>query len=89
MSKVVKIKWRDSAFHDPTVRMNVEEAANLTLIEIETVGFLVHEDDERVVVAIDRNQNGDNFRGLVSIPQATIVEYKVGAFSALAAGRKK
>ena len=84
MVKVVKIKWQDSAFHNPVERYTVEEAADLTLIEIETVGFLVHENGERVVVAIDSNQEGDHFRGLVSIPHVAIIKYEVGTFSALA-----
>lgn len=78
-SRVLKLTWRDSTFYQSHDRFTREEAAELTLIEIETSGFLVHENKERIILAVDSYQD-EEFRGIVSVPKVNIVKREEASF---------
>lgn len=66
--KIVKISWTDSNRY--MYQMELDEEVTTTTIE--TVGWLVSEDEDQVVLAQDIIE--DDIRGVIVIPKVCIVE---------------
>lgn len=65
--KIVKIVWRDS--HRYTYQMENVNDVDITVIE--SVGFLVLKDKQKVIICQDMID--DEFRGVMAIPIENIV----------------
>lgn len=66
--KMLCVKWRDS--HRYIEQM--EDASEVNIVLIETVGFLVNRDKSMIVLAQDYIE-GD-WRGVIAIPKENIIE---------------
>jgi hypothetical protein len=65
--KIKRIKWRDSAMH---ITQEPKDA-DWTVCVIESVGFVIYEDDEKIVLAGDLVD--DDVRRAIVIPKENIV----------------
>jgi hypothetical protein len=68
--EAIYIKWRDAQ-----QVAEVDDAPGLGLIELHTFGWLVNEDDERIVVALEAGpwDHPGGWRFIVAIPKVNIV----------------
>ena len=70
MHKLVYIRWLDSAITLEWSPLDKEECG---LTEIETVGYLILEDERHIQVA-QSNYEDAKYSGIQSIPQSVILE---------------
>jgi len=72
------IRWRDSGMHlasdEWTAISRVRAEAGLTGMEVTTVGMLVHEDDDVVILGLSIDETGDTVFGAQAIWKACILE---------------
>lgn len=83
--KLAYIRWRDAAHHH-------EEAAvaDITLAELHEVGFLVREDDEFYVLAMEHMDGSeDRCRNWLAIPKVNVQEIRVKALDRAFPRRKR
>lgn len=66
----VFVQWLDATSMDEW--QDFGEAQNLQLSEINTLGFMINEDAERVVVALSVDSRLDQCSQVLSIPKAWI-----------------
>ncbi len=71
-SDVRHVRWKDASYHDTCDA----DGLDVTPYICETVGFLVREDDEVIVLAMERREskNTEPFRHVVQIPKVLICE---------------
>ena len=80
--KIAYVRWIDSALQ--RAQISRDELCSLEVIE--TVGVLVREGKDAVVIARDAMHEGD-IRDVVHIPWINVYEYRVGRAKAL--GRRR
>ena len=68
-NKVVRVKWIDSCSRGRWT--DVERAREYELGEIETIGFQVHRNRQKVVVALNRDKDGD-VSDVITIPMSCV-----------------
>ncbi|MGH9887860.1 MAG: hypothetical protein ACREBE_20175, partial [bacterium] len=72
------IRWRDSGMHlaseEWTAITSVRARAAVSGMEVTTVGMLVHEDDDVVVLGLSIDETGDTVFGAQAIWKACILE---------------
>lgn len=73
--EIVIIYWTDAAMHGLSQRSR-EETKELGLIDGIVVGHLVHENKERITVAMDHFPKDDEFRCINSYPKSGIKKIK-------------
>ncbi len=71
--KILYVRWLDSAL-TPEWSRAPSEATGLS--EIETVGYLILENDEHIQVA-QSNYENDKYSAIQSIPKSVILERRV------------
>jgi xanthine/CO dehydrogenase XdhC/CoxF family maturation factor len=76
VSKFVRVIWLDSGMHmdygwDKRERYLAD--ANLGRMEVTTVGILMHEDEETVVVALNHDKAHDTWIGAQVIARQSII----------------
>ena len=73
MKKIVRrIRWKDASYLDHCDA----EGSDVTSFVCETVGFFVREDDELIVLAMERRENEnatEPFKHVVQIPKVSII----------------
>jgi hypothetical protein len=72
------IRWIDSRSQDGWVELKEIETEKIALIE--SIGFLIKEVDDHVVLALSHaleNGHDDQFSGLIYIPTVAILERKI------------
>ena len=69
--KPILVKWQDAVSHDEWEEM--EEAKNLDPHTIITLGFLVDENDDRLIVGLNWDEERDAVAQTISIPKAWIL----------------
>ncbi len=69
--KMVLVRWIDSAGTDE--QMSVADAASVEPLPMENVGYLVAEDEDKLVLAFGKVGGEEQVRCLMSIPRAMIV----------------
>lgn len=72
--KILHVKWRDSCFQFQ--QQTMEDAKDFTVSIMESVGFLVHEDSDRIALAGDF-VDGSDVRQVTSIPQENVIKRTV------------
>lgn len=72
MDKIYKIIWRDSNFYHH--QNGLDFKYDITIID--SVGFLISEDIEKVVISRDYMLNKKDCRGVIAIPRENIKEIK-------------
>jgi len=71
--KIVKVSWIDSrGSRDRWVEL--EEIKKETICQCESIGFLVHEDNEKVVVMPHYGHDPKQGCGDMTIPKVSIIE---------------
>ncbi|HKS27814.1 MAG TPA: hypothetical protein VJS44_08345 [Pyrinomonadaceae bacterium] len=73
--KIIWLRWRDSQYQFS--QQSLEEAIESKVAILETVGHLVSEDSDRVVVAGDWLASEKDVRCVTAIPVENIVERRV------------
>ena len=71
--EMIYLRWLDSALNPEWTRAPNEETG---LAKIETVGYLIHEDEQHVEIAQSSNEDY-RFGAILSIPQSVILERRV------------
>ncbi len=71
--RIVEVKWGD-AFID-TGDISIKKAKKLTPIVRSTVGYLVGENKEAIVLATDKFEKGKEVSAPMVIPWGWIIEY--------------
>ncbi|MCA1571310.1 MAG: hypothetical protein LC798_13520 [Chloroflexi bacterium] len=66
------VSWSDSAITQ-YVQESAEHAASRTPIVVETVGWVVAEHDDRIVLAMDRFPDEGEVRSILVIPRSAII----------------
>ena len=67
--KIVRVKWRDSCvLHDQQFA-----DADFSVAIMESVGFVIQEDGEKIVLAGELCENGGYARRIIVIPKENIV----------------
>ena len=74
MLRIVHVRWRDSQFHFDQQKR--ESAANSAVAVFESVGHLVHEDEDRVVIAGDYDPGGEDVRQVLAIPRENVLKVR-------------
>jgi hypothetical protein len=72
--KIVKIKWEDASFDGRQFSLdNVSDRKGV--YDLESVGFLVHEDDRRIAITMERSTDTrTNVRHVSWIPKSAVLE---------------
>lgn len=70
---VVEVRWGDAWIG--TNDLSLKKAKALKPIIRTTVGHLIDEDDERIVLATDTFEKGNEVSGPMVIPQGWILDY--------------
>ncbi len=73
--KMVWVKWHDS--HYLFDQHSIEAAKEHKVAIFETVGHLVSQDSDRLIVALDLLPASDEVRGVMAIPVENIVKKKI------------
>ena len=73
---MVKVTWIDASHYGEVPADNLDK---LEIVKNATVGFLVKETDEMIVVAMEKTLNDDirNFRDVVVIPKIYIEQIEI------------
>lgn len=72
---IIHLKWLDAAHCDGTGWKSLEDYVP-TGIVCETVGFLIHEDEETITLATSIDIEGGNFASEFLVPKVCIKERK-------------
>jgi len=72
----VLIHWRDATMNDHNQCSRKEAESGYTLIDGVVAGFLIKEDKEKVVVALDWFPKDDQFRQIAVYPKSGITSIK-------------
>ena len=73
-STIVKVRWKDTShFDDLTVDELVKEPVSI----FTSLGFLILDSTEKVIVAASRCEVDNNYRGALVIPRECIVDIKI------------
>lgn len=76
MKQLVQIKWKDAVVR-PTVSATAEEAGvKASFVIVTQVGYLLYEDNEKLVLGWQHYSLGDKYKHLLSIPKEMIIETK-------------
>jgi hypothetical protein len=70
---IAVICWRDATSRDGPVTLREIDG----LMELQTVGWLIQQNDEFVSVAQERCEDEDRYRDVMSIPRVNIVSMKL------------
>ena len=76
--KIVKVVWMDAKTYT-SVELTLKEAKEKTLAETHTIGYLLHEDKEKIVVCgfycpSVEDEYADGYRDIHIIPKPIIVK---------------
>jgi hypothetical protein len=75
--KIVKIKWEDASFDNRQFSLD-NVSSRKGVYDLESVGYLVHEDDRRVAITMEiSTDTRSNVRHVSWIPKSCILEIKV------------
>ena len=78
--KIVYIKWAD-AFHQEPCRWNswkkINEFFNDPDFQVETVGWIIKEDKEYILISPMKSLHDNSFGHIQKIPKGTIIEKKI------------
>ena len=75
--KIILITWRDAAGPETLEQYSKKEAEELLdPLTQQDVGWIVHENDERIVIGSERTEYGE-FRRVMVIPCVNIVKREV------------
>lgn len=80
MPPILYLRWKDAAYTTEDT-----DHERLTLIELEEVGFLIHEDDESITLGPEWHEGCTSSRLTLTIPRVNILE----AYALSAKGRRK
>lgn len=69
-AEIVRITWRDAVSDEGA--FDVDDLSMVRLLEMVSVGYLIKEDSEKVVLARDYFAEG-NYRALIVIPTRAII----------------
>lgn len=67
MTKLVEVVWRDARF-------NLDDP--IGLVEMRTVGWMLADDDEHVLVAGERATDEEYYRAFTAIPRGCVCEVR-------------
>ena len=71
-SRYMSVQWKDSTLCPASAVYTIEEALDIELITLDTVGHLVFENEDVVCLALSRHGEED-WRGLTLIPKVNII----------------
>ena len=74
MDKMVWVKWIDSGGTSRWIDLPAAEKDEYCLVE--TVGYLVKEDDERITVAQSFDKANNTVNALLTVPKVAVQEVK-------------
>jgi hypothetical protein len=67
LGKLVEVIWRDASF-------DLDDEPKV--VQLHTVGWVVRDDGEAIVIASERDSDALYFRGRTAVPRECIVEIK-------------
>ncbi len=73
--KIVKITWLDAQRVELGVQ-HQEDIADLQPIPCDIVGFLIHEDKERIVIAQEKWDDLQGFKYVHVIPKCSVIKIR-------------
>lgn len=76
-AKIVFITWKDAAVFSTIVadKTEAEQKANTALIN--QVGFLISEDDERIIIGWQHHAYNGKFRHIATIPKSAVIRMEI------------
>lgn len=76
-AKIVFITWKDAAVFSTIVADKVEAEQKAKTALINQVGFLISEDDERIIIGWQYHAYNGKFRHITTIPKSAVVKMEV------------
>ena len=75
--KIVSIDWHDAWSYDEQCNIDVAEVRCMKPLNVKTLGFLVVEDENCIVVARDLLQEDNKVCGILHIPKGWIDKIEI------------
>jgi len=75
MNQIFRVTWLDAQRVELGVQ-HQEDIANLQPIPCDIVGFLIHEDKERIVIAQEKWNDLQGFKYVHVIPKCSVIKIK-------------
>jgi hypothetical protein len=72
--KIVFIIWKDAAVFSTIVADKAEAERKAKTAVISQVGFLISEDEEKIIIGWEYHEYNKKFRHISSIPKSSIIE---------------
>lgn len=73
---LVLVEWEDPVSHDPwTSESELDAEFEKGVPIVQTVGFLIRESEERIVVALNYETTNENFSCFIVIPLTSVVAF--------------
>jgi len=72
--KIVKVKWMDAEKLSGV--QDISYVKEIELKEIETIGFLILDDDKKIIISQERWDEGKQIRDVSIIPKCSIKKIK-------------
>lgn len=72
--KIIYLKWKDATFYNNEY---IEENEKVNLLILEECGFLVYEDEEKVVFATSYESGEKRWKFVHAVPKVNIIEKKI------------
>ena len=72
-NKIVRIKWVDSCTRSAWAHK--ERAREYEPSEVETTGFQVHRNRQKIVIALNQDEDGD-YSDVITIPMSCVKDIK-------------
>lgn len=73
--KTVVVTWVDAISDDSWT--DIEKAKELQPPVMKTLGYLIHEDDTKVIIAASYDEENEKVASFYAIPRAWLIEIKV------------
>lgn len=74
--KIIMVKWMDASGADGWVRASKLIEDDNRLAEIETIGYLVHEDKQSITLTMAKDLSNSNCGAYMCIPKVCITKRK-------------
>lgn len=74
MNKVIQITWIDAEKLSGV--QEISFVKEIELKELDTVGFLIHRDEKKTIIAQEKWSEGKQIRDVIIIPECSIIKIR-------------
>ena len=76
-AKIVFITWKDTAVFSSIVANKTEAEQKAKTALINQVGFLISEDDERIIIGWQYHAYNGKFRHIATVPKSAVIKMEI------------